>query len=105
MSRTFATRRKSILEDSLDLSNIFNMYPFLRESEQVIHLYCICETNFNCSMLSLQLIKELLVYTTGLQENMQMKWKKLAPQIVSQSRLENSRATKHALDLMEDYKG
>ena len=34
-----------------------------------------------------------------------MKWKKLAPQIVSQSRLENSRATKHALDLMEDYKG
>ena len=59
MSRTFATRRKSILEDSLDLSNIFNMYPFLQESEQVIHLYCICETNFNCSMLSLQPIKEL----------------------------------------------
>ena len=75
MSRTFATRRKSILEDSLDLSNIFNMYPFLQESEQVIHLYCICETNFNCSMLSLQLIKELerIIGTTGLQENMQMK--------------------------------
>ena len=104
MSRTFATRRKSILEDSL---NIFNMYPFLQESEQVIHLYCICETNYNCSMLSLQLIKELerIISTTGLQESMQMKWKKLAPQIVSQSRLENSCATKHALDLMEDYKG
>lgn len=35
MDRTFALRRKDILENTYDLNTIFTLFPFLQESEQV----------------------------------------------------------------------
>ena len=36
MERTFQLRRKSILEESSDLKEVFKRFPFLQESDQVI---------------------------------------------------------------------
>lgn len=35
MNRTFALRRKTVLEDAYDLNRIFTCFPFLQESDQV----------------------------------------------------------------------
>ena len=35
MDKTFALRRKAILETSMDLNTMFKQYPFLQEIDQV----------------------------------------------------------------------
>ena len=47
MDRTFALRRKDIMEHTYDLKTIFNFFPFLHESEQV----CIVNQTLHFSQL------------------------------------------------------
>ena len=41
MDKTFALRRKEILDKSPDLDSLFKEYPFLQDGDQVLH-YMIC---------------------------------------------------------------
>lgn len=88
MDKTFAVRRRTILDMSPDLSSLFKDYLF-RMVNRYIYI-CTCTSVTINAMCTLQLVKELerIVGREGAAEESKVAWKEMAPKTLEQAHLE-----------------
>ena len=106
--KTFAIRRKTILDDYPDLSTLFNDYPFLQECDQVTCNIFFRYTTLQPFSLFFKLMKELelIVGKEGAAEVARTAWKEMAPRVLEQAQLERTKAhIDTALNQVADIEG